>query len=322
MPNQTAEVTAQAVVNNFFCRFGCPFQIITDRGTNFESKLFTSVCELLQIHKARTTPYRPSANGQVERYNRTLMDAVRCYIGKHQNSWDIYLPQIAGALRASMNKNTGFTANKLMIGRETISPSELLYPTSTPQAEIPDTYCKILESNIKEAHRVARENLGESVEKMKRDYDLRLFSRQYKVGDIVYMLNSASVKGKCKKLGSPWKGPAVVIKVISSYLYKLQLQRDLVTANHDRMKLCKDREVPAWAKRERRKALEAGDPDIVPPETEQKYCLCRGPEEGFMVQCDLCEDWFHGRCVNMSRSESSEIEEYLCPNCEPGSNTQ
>ena len=319
LPNQTSEVTARAVVNNFFCRFGCPFQIVTDRGTNFESKLFKSVCELLQIHKTRTTPYRPSANGQVERYNRTLMDAVRCYVGKHQSSWDLCLPQIAGAIRASVNKNTGFTANKLMLGRETISPSELLYPTCEPPGEDPETYCSTLNSNMKEAHRVARATLGESVAKMKRDYDLRLFSRQYKVGDVVYSLNSATIKGQCKKLGSPWKGPAVVVKVISPYLYKIQFQKDLVTANHDRMKLCKDKEIPAWVRRVKNKALEEGSPEEDSLDNKDEYCLCRGPEEGFMVQCDLCEDWFHGRCVNMSKDEARDRDEYLCPNCEPGS---
>ena len=86
------------------------------------------------------------------------MDAVRCYVGKYQNSWDLYLPQIAGALRASKHKNTGFTANKLMFGREIFSPSELLYPSITPSSEDPETYVETLESSMKEAHRVAREN--------------------------------------------------------------------------------------------------------------------------------------------------------------------
>ena len=45
------------------------------------------------------------------------MDAVRCFIGKAQNQWDIYLQHIAGALRASVNRRTGFTANRLMLGR-------------------------------------------------------------------------------------------------------------------------------------------------------------------------------------------------------------
>ena len=63
LPTQTAEQTATAALNEFFSRFGFPFKIFTHQGRNFESRLFKSICDVLQIHKARTTPYRPSSNG-------------------------------------------------------------------------------------------------------------------------------------------------------------------------------------------------------------------------------------------------------------------
>ena len=56
LPSQSAEMTAQAVVNDFFSRFGYPFQIMSDQGRNFESKLFAALCEAMHIHKTRTTP--------------------------------------------------------------------------------------------------------------------------------------------------------------------------------------------------------------------------------------------------------------------------
>ena len=93
LPNQSAEETARAAVNEFFSRFGCPFQIFTDRGSNFESNLFQQLCKCLKIHKARTTPFHPASNGQCERFNRTLMDSVRCFVSKTHNKWDEYLPQ-------------------------------------------------------------------------------------------------------------------------------------------------------------------------------------------------------------------------------------
>ena len=114
-------------MNQFFSRFGCPFQVFTDQGRNFESSLFREMCELLHIHKSRTTPYSPSANGQVERCNRTLMVAVRCFIGKNQRSWDQYLPQLAGALKSSVNRSTGYTPNMMMLGREIGLPAELMF---------------------------------------------------------------------------------------------------------------------------------------------------------------------------------------------------
>lgn len=73
LPSQTAEVTARAAINEFLSRFGYPYEVFTDQGRNFESELFRKMCEILWIHKTRTTPYRQSGNGQVERYNRTLM---------------------------------------------------------------------------------------------------------------------------------------------------------------------------------------------------------------------------------------------------------
>jgi hypothetical protein len=39
LPSQSAEETARAAVNQFFSRFGCPFQVFTDQGRNFESSL-------------------------------------------------------------------------------------------------------------------------------------------------------------------------------------------------------------------------------------------------------------------------------------------
>ena len=43
----------------------------------------------------RRTGHQPMVRWK--RYNRTLMQVVRCYVGKTQNKWDEYLPQIAGA---------------------------------------------------------------------------------------------------------------------------------------------------------------------------------------------------------------------------------
>ena len=78
--DQTTERVVSAVVNNFISRFGCPVQIHTDQGSNFTSALFQAVCGLLQVSKTRTTPYRPCSNSQVERYNRTLLQIIRCYL--------------------------------------------------------------------------------------------------------------------------------------------------------------------------------------------------------------------------------------------------
>ena len=91
------------------------------------------------------------------------MAAVRCFIGNNQRSWDQYLPQLAGALRSSVNRSTGYTPNMMMLGREIGLPAELMFGSrgNTGQPE-GDQYVGELQTAIEGAHRVARETLKQS----------------------------------------------------------------------------------------------------------------------------------------------------------------
>jgi hypothetical protein len=312
LPSQTAEVTARAAVNEFFSRFGYPLQIHSDQGRNFEGKVFTALCEVLEIHKSRTTPYRPASNGQVERFNRTLMDAVRCFIQKSQNQWNLYIQQIAGALRASVNRNTGFTANKLMLGRETNTPASLMFPLEGREHKDVEAegYVKELWEEIGRAHNTARQNLNTSLKRMKRSYDLRILARIYDKGDPVYVLDTATVKGKCKKLSHLWKGPGVIVKKISAFIYKVKVKNAVFVTNHDRLKPCRDRKLPVWLQK-----WKDGSDEVLEDDTEL-YCTCRKPWQGrFMIMCDFCEEWYHGTCVNITPTEALDIVKYKCGTC-------
>ena len=47
-----------------------------------------------------------------------------------------------------------------------------------------------------------------------------------------------------------------------------------------------------------------------------RHCLCGGPGDGsFMLACDKCERWYHGRCVGLSKSVSEELTKWHCPRC-------
>ena len=57
--DQTAEMTATALLEHWISRFGVPVSIHTDQGQNFESKLFQSLLHSLQIDKTRATSFHP-----------------------------------------------------------------------------------------------------------------------------------------------------------------------------------------------------------------------------------------------------------------------
>uniref|UniRef100_A0A672QCS4 Lysine-specific demethylase 7B n=1 Tax=Sinocyclocheilus grahami TaxID=75366 RepID=A0A672QCS4_SINGR len=52
--------------------------------------------------------------------------------------------------------------------------------------------------------------------------------------------------------------------------------------------------------------------------TAQLYCVCRQPYDvsRFMIECDICKDWFHGSCVEVEEHHAVDIDVYHCPNCD------
>ena len=44
------------------------------------------------------------------------------------------------------------------------------------------------------------------------------------------------------------------------------------------------------------------------------FCICRKPDDHtWMIACDGgCEDWFHGRCVDMDQQKGKLIDKYIC----------
>ena len=107
MRNQEASTVAKILVDRVICLHGCPLQILTDQGTNFESDLFQSICRLLAVDKIRTSPYKPSTNGNIERFHSTLHAMMAKLISSNQRDWDERLPAIAFAYRTSIHESTG-----------------------------------------------------------------------------------------------------------------------------------------------------------------------------------------------------------------------
>jgi len=68
--------------------YGPPDTVLTDNGPQFASLFFQGVCNLMGIRNLYTSTYHPQTNGQVERFNKTLVDMVMHYIEDHQDNWD------------------------------------------------------------------------------------------------------------------------------------------------------------------------------------------------------------------------------------------
>ncbi len=258
LPDQSAEKMAKVFFDNYVARFGVPLQIHTDQGRNFCGNFFQVFCELLEITKTRTTPYRPSSNGQVERYNRTILQFIRCFLEGKVREWDQYITHLGLALRSMVNVDTGFTPNMLMLGHEVNLPVDVFFGVSHANrtGREPAEFLRELLPRLEETFRAARENIRGVQVRQKRRYDIKLQVNKFSRGDFVYKLDSASVVGQSRKLRSVYVGPFLVVEVISPVLYRVEDQKRSMVLHHDRLALCEDRCIPFWVRRKRHQLLE------------------------------------------------------------------
>lgn len=53
---------------------------------------------------------------------------------------------------------------------------------------------------------------------------------------------------------------------------------------------------------------------------EQGATLCGAcgdnyAHDEFWICCDVCERWFHGKCVKITPAKAEHIKQYKCPSC-------
>lgn len=61
-------------------------------------------------------------------------------------------------------------------------------------------------------------------------------------------------------------------------------------------------------------AVEEGEEDEDYSDANEVFCICRKPDNHtWMIACDGgCEDWFHGKCVNIDPRDADLIDKYIC----------
>ena len=157
LENQRAEVMADVLVKEFISRFGVPMQMHSDQGQNFESAVFSGVCNLLGINKTRTTALHPESNGMVERFTRTLENQLAIFVERHQKDLDDHVPFLMMSYRSAIHESTKQTPAKLLFGCEINLPIDLLFGRPpNEQVETVDDYVETLEKRLENVYDFAR----------------------------------------------------------------------------------------------------------------------------------------------------------------------
>jgi transposase InsO family protein len=98
---------AAALFSGWISRFGVRDTITSDRGPQFTSNIWNSLCLLLQIKHRPTSTYHPQAKGMVERLHRRLKDALRT---RGANAtWVAELPWVLLGLRSQPREDSNIS---------------------------------------------------------------------------------------------------------------------------------------------------------------------------------------------------------------------
>ena len=161
-------------VEHFFSRHGYPQTIKTDNGSNFTSQEFEDFCTVNGIRHITSQPYWPRGNAAVERFNRTLLKAIRTMHSEGRN-WKTELPKFLLDYRSTPHSTTEEAAAKLLFNRN--------IRTKLPSCDIHSTENKPHHDLVK------RRDVKTNKEKMKTLYDRRMnvSETDIEVGDIVLM---------------------------------------------------------------------------------------------------------------------------------------
>jgi hypothetical protein len=210
----TAEDWVDVFMTRIVSVFGLPEELVSDGAPEFRSRLQEQLLRAAGITRKIVTAYRPQANGQVERFFRTLRPMLATLAHLKPRSWDLILPHAIGAYNTAYNAVIGNTPFYLMFGRDPFSwRHETLMPL--PNDEDFDVNLRIKRVQI--AREWARLVLLEQQRENRTRYDERAHLSVIGEGDVV-MVKIPNPSGVVRKLAPKYAGPYRVRKVLGSIL--------------------------------------------------------------------------------------------------------
>ena len=221
-----AEVAAREFFDRIICRFGCPHELLSDRGPSFTSKLMKEVAKIMQVEKTYITPLHPQANGLMERFNSTISTMLAIYVSNNPTDWDKYITPLLFAYNTSFTTATGETPYFLLYGRDPTLPIDVMFNTPSVPYHNMSGYSRALVKRLQQAFAAASANLHQSQQKARQrvaDGQKAKKVLAFDVNDLVWLYTPVkSSKKLSSKLAHPWTGPWRVLEKVSDLVYLIR----------------------------------------------------------------------------------------------------
>lgn len=230
------EQVAEALVE-MFTRVGIPKEVLSDLGAQFTSGIMRAVGRLLSIEQLTTTPYHPSCNGLVEKFNGTLKSMLRRMSEERPKDWDRYIPALLFAYREVPQESLGFSPFELVFGRTVRGPMTILrelWTNEESEPEVKNTYQYIidLKDRLMSTCEMAKKELIKSSSRYRKYYNKRTKRKVFDIGDKVLLL----LPSDNNKLLMQWRGPYAVRGKVGLCDYKIEKEGKIKTYHANLLK--------------------------------------------------------------------------------------
>ncbi|KAL0173533.1 hypothetical protein M9458_029501, partial [Cirrhinus mrigala] len=204
----TAMETAEALCNSVFRFYGLPEDIISDRGPQFTSRLWSSFFRLLGVNISLTSGYHPQANGQAKRLNQELTRFLRSYCQDHQE-------ECGNSIR---KPSTNLTPFQCILGYQ-----PPLFPWSGEPSELQAVNSWFQQSE--ETWNRAHVHLQQAIRRTKTQADRRRQAGPpYEPGQWVWLsTRDPRLRLPCKKLSPRYVGSFKISCQITPVSFRLEL---------------------------------------------------------------------------------------------------
>ena len=206
----TARDIAKLFIRHVIRLHGIPKSIVSDRDVKFVSHFWRSVMTTLGVNLNMSSADHPESDGQSERTNRTVIEALRSYVNERNDNWCDYIPIIEIAINDSKNESTGYSPFELNLG---YSPNftQLFQDSSSTDSNVPavNEFMK----KIRDSLEIAKTNLRKAQTRQKLNADSHRREHSFQIGEFVYLDRSHLKKQSgVTKLNPLYSGPFRIIK--------------------------------------------------------------------------------------------------------------
>ena len=125
--SQSSDENRRTILEKWIYRLGWPREIICDNHRGFRGAAFRRFFELHGVKLTYGTTYKAASTARAEMNNKRANTVLRATL--HQTSphnWDLHLGKVSFVLNSLKNRRTGYTANRLVYGRELNVPEILM----------------------------------------------------------------------------------------------------------------------------------------------------------------------------------------------------